>query len=341
MDQVFIATDQAGVQWCLNAELLGLIHCLCPSDYLMSCEFMHSLNLPNREYNYKNSHKPSILNRDTASGFVAIQPDTTQNRRIAESCPHPHVESVQRLDSYQKGPWWSACSRESASKSVSKLLFVRCSYQSSMKFPNSSAMLSVIGGTHPWMSTPPCPATCISYTAYGQNNELDYGGDELSMSPIPQYQHQPHGQQQNQFSIINSQMSSGAVGQAMIAPAPRSGLSEQNKNSVFSNALSSPVRRSLQPFHIAQGGYYSASNVPQGGNGGRRFGIMTDSDHGGFHGGHSSGGPQHGEPNGITTMDSPVHMYGQQSHQNRDAYQYSENDSTMDMHADSPAHFYQ
>lgn len=173
-------------------------------------------------------------------------------------------------------------------------------------------------------------------------NELDYGGDEVSMSPATQYQHQPHAQQQNQFSVTNTQTSSGVVGLATVGQGPRLGLSDQNKNSVFSNALSSPVRRSLQPFHIAQGGYYSANNSSQVGNGGRRTGSTTDQDQGVFHGGHTLTGPQNSEPNGMNSMVSPSNVYGQQPHQIRDVNSYGENDSSMDMHADSPAHgFYQ
>lgn len=173
-------------------------------------------------------------------------------------------------------------------------------------------------------------------------NELDYGGDEVSMSPAAQYQHQPHAQQQNQFSVTNTQTSSGVVGLAMIGQGPRQGHSDQNKNSVFSNALSSPVRRSLQPFHMAQGGYYSANNASQVGNGGRRMGATTDQDQGGFHGGHTLAGPQNSESNVMNSMVSLSNAYGQQPHQIRDVNSYGENDSSMDMHPDSPAHgFYQ
>ncbi|KAH7565946.1 hypothetical protein JRO89_XS08G0043500 [Xanthoceras sorbifolium] len=43
---------------------------------------------------------------------------------------------------------------------------------------------------------------------------------------------------------------------AAVGPGVRSGQPDQQpKNSVFSNALSSPVRRSLQHYHLTQGGY--------------------------------------------------------------------------------------
>lgn len=64
------------------------------------------------------------------------------------------------------------------------------------------------------------------------------------------------------------------------------GLVQSKNSAVFSNALSSPVRRSLQPFHLEQGG-----------------------DAGYF-------------ANGV----------------NRDQNSTASNDSSMDMHSDSPAH---
>lgn len=40
----------------------------------------------------------------------------------------------------------------------------------------------------------------------------------------------------------------------------RSGHSDQIKNSVFSNALSSPVRRSLQSYHLSSQGSHHSNN---------------------------------------------------------------------------------
>ncbi|KAH9331008.1 hypothetical protein KI387_003116, partial [Taxus chinensis] len=169
-------------------------------------------------------------------------------------------------------------------------------------------------------------------------NELDYGGDvEVPMFPASQLQNQPHSQQQNPFPLMNSQVSSGVASQAISGQGTRIGLSDQNKHSVFSNALSSPVRRSLQPFHMAQGGYYSGSNGSQVVSVGRRTGHPTDQDDVGFHGGDPLSNLQNGELHGMNSMVAPSNMYGQQAHQNRESNSYSENDSTMDMHADSPA----
>lgn len=51
------------------------------------------------------------------------------------------------------------------------------------------------------------------------------------------------------------QVSSGSLNSVTIGESPRSGqFDNQAKNTVFSNALSSPVRRSLQHCQLAQGG---------------------------------------------------------------------------------------
>ncbi|GLJ17864.1 hypothetical protein SUGI_0312470 [Cryptomeria japonica] len=173
-------------------------------------------------------------------------------------------------------------------------------------------------------------------------NELDYGGDvEVPTLPASQFQNQSHSQQQNSFPLINSQTLSGVSSQAISGQGTRMVLSDQNKNSVFSNALSSPVRRSLQPFHMAQGGYCSGSNASQVINGGRRVGHPTDQVNVGFQGGGPLASPQDGELSGMNTMVASCNIYGQ-AHQNRESNSYCETDSTMDMHAESPARgFYQ
>ncbi|XP_068653073.1 uncharacterized protein [Aristolochia californica] len=133
--------------------------------------------------------------------------------------------------------------------------------------------------------------------AYLQH-ELDYGGEEASMSPRMQLQHQHH-QPTTHFSNSSSQhVSSGSFGQAAVGLGTRAVHSDQSRNSVFSNALSSPVRRSLQPFHLAQGGYYNNNSVLSGNSGSRN-----------------------------TESSFP---------QNRDANTLNSNDTSMDMHAESP-----
>lgn len=71
------------------------------------------------------------------------------------------------------------------------------------------------------------------------------------MSPRVQFQHHHQHSQPANPSLQNH-----PFGQGMAGSGPRSAHTEQSRNSVFSNALSSPVRRSLQPFQLTQGGYF-------------------------------------------------------------------------------------
>ncbi|KAF6146381.1 hypothetical protein GIB67_020475 [Kingdonia uniflora] len=115
-------------------------------------------------------------------------------------------------------------------------------------------------------------------------NELDYSGEEPSMSPRPPSTH----------------VSSGSFGPGAIGQIPRPGHPDhQAKNSVFSNALSSPVRRSLQNYHIEQGG---------GGGGGY-----------------------------YTNNPPPPGPRNNESNSQRETNSISSNDSSMDMH-ESPGH---
>ncbi|KAF8404462.1 hypothetical protein HHK36_009347 [Tetracentron sinense] len=140
--------------------------------------------------------------------------------------------------------------------------------------------------------------TTVDILTYLQN-ELDYSGEESPMSPRLPFQH-PYTQPTMQFMNSNAPVSSGSFGPTTVGQVARSGHSDhQPKNSVFSNALSSPVRRSLQHYHLSQGGYHS-NNMPSG--------------------------------NGARSSETNPH------HQNRDSNSLSSNDSSMDMHADSPGH---
>lgn len=93
-------------------------------------------------------------------------------------------------------------------------------------------------------------------------NELDYSGEEPPMSPRAPSQHQ--NSQPIQFSNSSFLVSSGSSGLTAGQGARSEQCDQQSKNSVFSNALSSPVRRSLQNYQIAQGAYYSPSGPPSG-----------------------------------------------------------------------------
>ncbi|XWS29433.1 hypothetical protein CRYUN_Cryun24cG0029300 [Craigia yunnanensis] len=140
-------------------------------------------------------------------------------------------------------------------------------------------------------------ATTVDIVAY-LRNELEYGGEEPPMSPRLQLQH-PHSQTATQLNNLGAPVSSNPFSSAMFGQTVRSG-DNQVKNSVFSNALSSPVRRSLQHYHLVQGGYNS-NNV-------------------------------------LSSVNGQCNIESNDSHQqNRDVNCPSSNDS-MDMHADSPGH---
>ncbi|PSS17445.1 Ubiquitin-like modifier-activating enzyme [Actinidia chinensis var. chinensis] len=129
--------------------------------------------------------------------------------------------------------------------------------------------------------------------------ELDCCGEEPSMSPrAPPQNH--HSQPTMHLTNSGFPVSSGS------SSAPNTGLGFQTehsdpqpKNYVFSNALSSPVRRSLQNYHISQGGYDPT-------------GVQSSA-------------------NGFRNTETNL-----MQHQNRDSN--SINDSSMDMHSDSPSH---
>ncbi|KAH7686554.1 hypothetical protein IHE45_04G113300 [Dioscorea alata] len=88
-------------------------------------------------------------------------------------------------------------------------------------------------------------------------NEITYGGDDVSLSPRLPPQHQPP-QSTPQYTNTSG-YSLPSVGLSL-----RTSLSDQTKNMVFSNALSSPVRRSLQPYHLAQSGEHLDGVLPPG-----------------------------------------------------------------------------
>uniref|UniRef100_A0ACD5XRC9 Uncharacterized protein n=1 Tax=Avena sativa TaxID=4498 RepID=A0ACD5XRC9_AVESA len=113
-----------------------------------------------------------------------------------------------------------------------------------------------------------------------REHEIQYGGDNPLASPRSQYASQSAQATVHVPNISNQQPSPSlfAVG--------NQGLTHSKNSAVFSNALSSPVRRGLQPYHLDQGG-----------------------DAGYF-------------ANGSAREPNPT----------------ASNDSSMDMHSDSPAH---
>lgn len=138
--------------------------------------------------------------------------------------------------------------------------------------------------------------TTVDILNYIQN-ELDCSVEEPTMSPRAQVRHQ-HSQPTMQFTNPGFPVPSGSSGQTTGQGTRSEHCDQQPKNSVFSNALSSPIRRSLQHYQIAQGGgYYPNGGMPP-----------------------TTGG-RNNDPN----------IFHQQ---NRDANPPNSNDSSMDMHAD-------
>ncbi|XP_020702174.1 uncharacterized protein LOC110113816 [Dendrobium catenatum] len=99
-------------------------------------------------------------------------------------------------------------------------------------------------------------------------NEIDDGGHDSSTSPRLHYASQ---HPQATFTLTsNVQTPSGLLGSAVGFVPRSSNQTDQSKNSVFSNALSSPVRQSLQRYHLAQGDdFYSAGGIMPPGIGAR------------------------------------------------------------------------
>ncbi|KAH7862049.1 hypothetical protein Vadar_034151 [Vaccinium darrowii] len=95
----------------------------------------------------------------------------------------------------------------------------------------------------------------IDIVAYLQN-ELEYGLEE----------HQ-HPQTAMHLANTSFPVSSTSFGPTTAAQGPRSAHFDHHQpKNVFSNALSSPVRRSLQQYHLPQGNYFP-NNVMQSGSG--------------------------------------------------------------------------
>ncbi|KAL9323855.1 hypothetical protein ACSQ67_008712 [Phaseolus vulgaris] len=127
-------------------------------------------------------------------------------------------------------------------------------------------------------------------------SELDYC-EEPSMSPRAPLQHH-QSQPTMHVPSLGFPVISASFGQTIAAQGLRAEPGEnQPKNCVFSNALSSPIRQSLQHYQISEGGCYS-NGPSMGGNGNRNTEL-------GFL-------PQEG----------------------RESVVVSSNDSAMDMHAD-------
>ncbi|KAI3885827.1 hypothetical protein MKX03_022567 [Papaver bracteatum] len=134
-------------------------------------------------------------------------------------------------------------------------------------------------------------------------SELDYGAEEPHpMSPRlltqQHYQHPPTNISMNSSGHVSS-------GSCVPGGGPRLANSDnQVKNSVFSNALSSPVRRNLQHYQLSEGAFHP----------------------------NNSGMPASGNLN----RNNNENIFNHQ--QSRGSNYPAFNDSTMDMHSDSPDH---
>ncbi|XP_044485994.1 uncharacterized protein LOC123211369 [Mangifera indica] len=103
--------------------------------------------------------------------------------------------------------------------------------------------------------------TTIDIVAYLQN-ELEYGAEEPPVSPRLPIRHE---HPQSGLHNLGIPMASIPWMPSAAGPGIRCGQPDhQVKNSVFSNALSSPVGHSLQQYQLSQGGYQMSS-----GNGSR------------------------------------------------------------------------
>ncbi|GFP93317.1 hypothetical protein PHJA_001476100 [Phtheirospermum japonicum] len=178
-----------------------------------------------------------------------------------------------RLDEVDRGMYTTFCS---AANSLSQL-YTHAMHQQRLSF--QAGERHSMEKLHNWIlrqQEDGARVMTVDIIAYLQN-ELDHGLDEPPPSPRlpPQQQQQP--QTLMQLPHSGPLISSNAFG-----PATHG----QTKSSVFSNALSSPVRQSLQNYHLSQGGY-SSNNA---------------------------------------------------TNQTRDNNPLSSNDTSMDMHADSPSH---
>lgn len=125
------------------------------------------------------------------------------------------------------------------------------------------------------------------------------------MSPrLPVQQHQQQYQTATYPGTPVLTNSSGPVS-AMQGQGLRSAYDHQPRNSFFSNALSSPVHRSLQNHHLGHSGNYQNTIIPSG-NGNRNI------------------------------ENCFAHQQQRDLHTNTASF----NDSSMDMHADSPSQEY-
>ncbi|XP_047970687.1 uncharacterized protein LOC125213930 [Salvia hispanica] len=163
-----------------------------------------------------------------------------------------------RLDEVDRGMYTTFCS---AANSLSQL-YTHAMHQQRLSF--QAGERHSLEKLYNWISRQQEQGVRVmggDILAYLQN-ELDYGTEEPPLSHRQQQaQPQPHPQQQPnnlmQLPQTGVPLSSNAFGPATTGQGLRAGNLDQSKNYVFSNALSSPVRRTLQHYHLSQGGFSS------------------------------------------------------------------------------------
>ncbi|XP_051127438.1 uncharacterized protein LOC127248914 isoform X2 [Andrographis paniculata] len=104
------------------------------------------------------------------------------------------------------------------------------------------------------------PADIIAYI----ENEFDCGTDEHPSSPRVPFQ--PQNPSHSAMPTAHSGVaihSNGCGPATTVGQGTRPGNLDQSKNTIFSNALSSPIRRSLQSYHLSQQGSHFANNGSQ------------------------------------------------------------------------------
>ncbi|KAF3781985.1 hypothetical protein EJ110_NYTH21134 [Nymphaea thermarum] len=165
--------------------------------------------------------------------------------------------------------------------------------------------------------------TAADVIAYLQK-ELDYDLEETSSPESQMYQHssQPQMMHSDSDSLI-------CAGGQTFPRGARPTHTDQHKNSIVLNGLSTPVRSSLQPFQLPQSEYF-LSNAGQSGNGGRRAGSLDSYGNGVFNGLH---GPS--QDHDIGSSVNSLQICYSQPRENWEACFSDSNSSFMDIHEGS------
>lgn len=175
----------------------------------------------------------------------------------------------------------------------------------------------------------------VAQIIHNLQSELEGGnGEEMTMSPG--HQLQQHGPAQQQFSVVGTVGTSGRT-TALSAPL------DQGKIPVFQGALSSPNRRCFPAFAMSPGGYGVSNSTVQPA---RRGSLSLEHSGSDLREGQLDSAP-HEDPSATGFGFQPPPQQHQHQHQQhhsqhvRDGvHSCNENDSSMDMHADSVAEDY-